>query len=209
MQLQLRFYGIETNLFSTQFYTEFLAGFILLLFEIMKKKINRPSLNKIVCIGIVILLSACSSHKRINKEASKIRCNKTVHFIFDEASNFAKIEYFGKETIGDSPYPNYKNTFKNSIIELNKITNAEIEFKQKLGLPTKSVMQVIMKIEKIVWVISRSSAVMTADLSFYVDGEKIGVIGENKVHWAGTKKGNLYKCLKNGTFNFLNIICSK
>ncbi|MEP0212060.1 MAG: hypothetical protein ABJD66_02515 [Cellulophaga sp.] len=50
---------------------------------------------------------------------------------------------------------------------------------------------------------------MTADLSFYVDGEKISVIGENKVYWAGTKKGNLYKCLKNGAFNFLNVICSK
>lgn len=156
----------------------------------------------LVCFG-------CSSHKKINQLAKTLECSKTYHFVFNELSNFAKIEYKGEDTIGNSEYPDYKKTFKESIENLNESTEAVLIYKDAFGFPDDSVIQVSVKIKSIVWDFGHINATMSTELEYEVGNEKINLIGDNRIQIAGTKKGNLFKSLKSGTYQFLNVMCYK
>jgi len=157
---------------------------------------------------IVPIIVSCASHKKVNKLTSQLNCNKTVHFVFDEASNFVKIEYKG-EHIGKSKYPDYKKTFRESVEELNRNSQATLINKEAIGIPMDSITQVSVRIEKIVWDFNFSSALMEAELVYTMSGQKINIIGNNKVFMAGTKKGSLLKSLKHGNYIFLTILCDE
>lgn len=172
---------------------------------IHKKKLNKVALY--LFSGFFIFFCACSSHKKINRLAEQLECDKAYHFVFDDASNFTKIEYIGEPTIGNSEYPNYKESFRKSIEQLNKSTSAKLVYKEAFGFPSDSIIQVRVRIEKIIWYIKKSSATMSTDLIYDINGKKIKITGDNTVHLAGTKTGNLYKSLKSGNLIFLNINC--
>lgn len=164
--------------------------------------------KNILLFSIVNFLFSCTSHKKVNKLASQLNCNKTIHFVFDDESKFAKIEYIG-DHFGNSEYPDYKRTFIESVEELDKESLAKMEYKDALGFPSDSIIQVTVRIEKIVWDFGFSSALMETELIYKLPDRNINIIGNNKVHMAGTKKGNLFKSLKHGNYMFLSIICDE
>ena len=76
-------------------------------------------------------------------------------------------------------------------------------------LPSKSATFARVRIEDIRLVAGFSSTVLEVDLLYQMEGEKkVHIIGKNKMHAAFTKKGSLYKALKNGHYLFISSICS-
>ncbi len=154
------------------------------------------------------VLLGCASHKRVNKLASELDCNKTIHFVFDRESKFAKVEYLGSPS-GDSPYPDYVKSFRASVEELDRDSKMKLRYKDALGFPSDSITQVTVKIERIVWGFKSSSALMEVELSYKMTDRKFNIIGNNKVYMSGTKKGNIFKCFKHGNYVFSSIICDE
>lgn len=136
-----------------------------------------------------------------------IYCNKEFHLTFDNSSNFAKIEYTGKDHYGNSAIPNYKETFENSISELADISKMKIVYKDVHGFPSDSIIQANVTIKKIIWEFGFSSATMEVELIYELPNKKIHIFADNKVYMSGTKKGNLFKCLKNAHYQFIQTIC--
>ena len=151
-------------------------------------------------------ISGCASHKKINRLAEKIECNKTILFVWDEAGNTVLIDRKGP-FVGNSGYPDYRKTFRESIEELNKHTTANLLYTMSPGFPSDSVQQVKVLIKKVTWTFGFSSALMETELMYQMDNEKINITGENKLYLAGTKKGNLFKSLKDGHYRLLKDIC--
>ncbi len=169
--------------------------------------VNGYSIHLLLFLFFSFLYS-CASHKIVDKNTAQLNCNKTIHFVFDDESKFAKIEYVG-ETLGNSEYPDYKKTFEKSVEELAEYSQANLEYKDALGFPSDSIIQVTVRIKKIVWNFGFSSALMETELIYKLPNRQINIIGNNKVYMAGTKKGNLFKTLKHGNYTFLSIICDE
>jgi len=154
-----------------------------------------------------LLITSCSSHKKINKLASNLDCSKSFEFIFDKESNFAKIEKTGP-SIGESKIPDYESTFVAAVEELQQNTSTNLSVKNSFGFPNDNVVKVIVKIERIEWNFRTADAIMNTDLSFKVKDKEFLITGTNTVYWHGTKKGNLHKSLKNGIYQFLSAFCT-
>ncbi|MEP3209744.1 MAG: hypothetical protein ABJN95_11165 [Maribacter sp.] len=141
--------------------------------------------------------------------ASQLNCNKTIHFVFDEESKFAKIEWKGDYISFGKAKLDYKKAFRESIEELNMESNAKLKYKNALGFPSDSIIQVVVRIEKVVWGFGLSSALMETELVYKLPERKINIIGNNKVYMAGNTKRNLFKTLKHGNYQLLSIICDE
>jgi hypothetical protein len=156
----------------------------------------------------IVLITSCSSHKKINKLASKLSCNKSIEFIFDKQSNYVKIVKTGPN-IGESKIPDYESTFIAAVAELQKSMNTKLSVENSIGFPTDSVVRVLVKIEKIEWDFRLADAIMNTDINFKVQGKEFPITGTNTVYWHGTKKGNLHKSLKSGIYQFLSSYCNQ
>ena len=64
-------------------------------------------------------------------------------------------------------------------------------------------------INEIIWTAGMFSAVMETQLKYQLDDQDIFITGTNKVYVGGTKKGNLYKSLKDGYYQLLKSVCSR
>lgn len=155
----------------------------------------------------ILLITSCSSHKKINKLASNLDCSKSFEFTFDNESNYAKIEKIGP-SIGESKIPDYESTFVAAIEELQQNMSTNLSVKNSFGFPNDNVVNVIVKIERIEWHFRTADAIMNTDLSFKVEDKEFLITGTNTVYWHGTKKGNLHKSLKNGIYQFLSSFCT-
>ena len=156
----------------------------------------------------VVFITSCSSHKKINKLASNLNCNKSIAFIFDKQSNSVKIVKIGPN-IGESKIPDYESTFIAAVEELQKSMNTKLSVENALGFPTDSVLRVNVKIEKIEWNFRAADAKMNTDIIFKVQDKEFPITGTNTVYWHGTKKGNLHKSLKSGIYQFLSSYCNQ
>lgn len=156
----------------------------------------------------IALIISCSSHKKINRLASELNCDKSIEFVFDEQSNFVKIVKAGPN-IGESKVPDYKSTFVAAVEDLQKSMNTKLRVKNAFGLPNDSIVRVVVKIEKIEWNFRAADAIMYTDINFKVQSREFPITGTNKVYWHGTKKGNLHKSLKSGIYQFLSVYCNQ
>ncbi|WP_394747727.1 hypothetical protein [Spongiimicrobium salis] len=173
---------------------------------------KKDSYNTIKAIsGFLCLLfcfSACAPHRKINRLASKINCDSNFEFTLDPSSKAVRVTYTG-EHYGYSEYPNYDITMRASIEDLAKDNpQLKIAYTDALGFPSDSIVKVNVKIVKILWHFKDSSASMEVDLVYELPDRKIHLVGNNKVFVAGTKKGNLFKALKHGNYQFLASYCS-
>lgn len=157
-------------------------------------------------LTLIIGLSGCASHKKINKQAREIDCHKTILFVYEKASDSVIIGRKGFSA-GSSPYPDYEKTLQKSIEELNKHTKANLLFENTAQTHSDSVIQVKVLIKAITWSFGFSTALMETNLMYQVDDENINIVGTNKVYLAGTKTGNLFKSLKDGNYQLLKKIC--
>src|SRR5690606_2746409 len=143
-----------------------------------------------------------------NKLAAEIDCNKNFYFAYDERSDFEKFRYEGLPTYGNSKFPDFKQTFIKSIQELNKDTKMSLKYVDSDVLTSNSETFAKVRIEDIRLVAGFSSAVLEVDLLYQMEGEKIRLTGKNKMNVGFTKKGILYKAIKNGHYLFISSICS-
>lgn len=165
-------------------------------------------MKKIIAIILIHLIFGCASHKKTNELASEIKCDKNFYFAYDKQSDFENFDYNGVH-VGNSKLPDFKQTFIESIIDLNKDTEMDLEFVESTIFPSISSVYTKVKIEEIRWNWGFADAVLEVDLEYEMDDEKIHITGRNKVYLGGTKKGNLYKALKNGHYQFIFAICSR
>jgi hypothetical protein len=152
-------------------------------------------------------VSNCASHRKINREISKISCSEEFYFALDKSSELVKIKYEG-EHWGKTKYPNYQSTFKDAIEELKSNSKIKMEYKDVLGFPTDEVIKVNVIIKSIVWEFKDTSATMKAELLYVTPNDSIYIEGMNKVIIGGSKTGNLMKSLKDGTYKFLSNFCT-
>ena len=175
----------------------------------MIHKILKPILKRRISLFLLVFTfctTGCASHKKINRLAGEIECNKTILFVWDEAGNSVLINRKGF-FMGNSVYPDYRKTFQKSIEELNQNTTANLLYTQNPGFASDSIIQVKVLIKDITWTFGFWSALMETELVYQLDNEKIDITGENKIFLAGTKKGNLFKSIKDGHYQLLNKIC--
>ncbi|MEP2299662.1 MAG: hypothetical protein ABJJ39_05550 [Kangiellaceae bacterium] len=156
----------------------------------------------------IAFITSCSSHKKINKLASELNCNKSIEFVFDKQSNLVKIVKTGP-SIGESKIPDYESTFVAAVEELQKSMNTKLNVENTFGFPTDSVVRVVVKIEKIEWNFRAADAIMNTEINFKVQNREFPITGTNTVYWHGTKKGNLHKSLKSGIYQFLSLYCNQ
>ncbi|WP_066219793.1 hypothetical protein [Formosa haliotis] len=162
-------------------------------------------------IKIIILsffFGACSSSKKIYSSAKKLDCDKKICFVFDRDSNFAPLTKNG-DHFGDSKFPDYESIFISSVMDFAENSKLDIENSAAVGIPTKSVDYVKIKIEKIDWTFTFFSAKMDVHLIYEINNQIIPLVGENHINifFFGTKKGQLYKSLLNGHYSFLQSYC--
>lgn len=162
----------------------------------------------IILFFAVTILHGCASHKKINRLVAEIDCNKTIHFALDKDIRFSKIEYRG-DHYGDSPYPDYRRSLREAVEELDEISPAKLVYKDALGFPSDSIIQVSVLIENIVWGFGSSSALMEAEIIYKMADREINIMANNKVFVGGTKKGNVFKTLKDGNYKLLSILCDE
>ena len=88
----------------------------------MIHKILKPILKRRISLFLLVIsfsISGCASHKKINRLAGEIECDKTILFEWDEAGNSVLIDRKG-HFAGNSVYPDYRKKFRESIEELKK-----------------------------------------------------------------------------------------
>ena len=111
-------------------------------------------------------------------------------------------------TYGSSKFPDFKQTFIKSVRELNMDTKMSLEFVDRNILPSNSDIFARVRIEDIRLVAGFSSAVLEVNLLYQMEDKKIRLTGKNKMNAGFTKKGSLYKAIKNGHYLFVTSICS-
>ena len=165
--------------------------------------------NVLSCV-FLFLCFGCSSHMKTNKLAADLDCpeNFSFFFTYDHANSSKEFGYSGETQIGSTPYPNFIEEFERSVKALNSETRFEMRMQESALLPQANFKEVKVTIQDIIWHFKKNQATMSISLDYEVDGQLIKVIGENTVFVAATKKGNFYKCLKNGHFQFLQRYCS-
>ncbi len=154
-----------------------------------------------------MLLMNCRSHKNINRLADSLVCEKPIEFIFDKYSNVVKIEKVGPY-IGESKIPDYELSFIKAVNELNKIVDGQLSVSNARGLPSDDIIKAEITITRILWEFTEVDATMSTDMVFKSNGEKVKITGKNVVYVHGTKKGNLWKSLKDGIYQYIYLNCN-
>lgn len=165
-------------------------------------------MKKLIGFTIMLMVFGCAPHKKTNKLASKLRCDRNFFLSYDARSDFEGFKYTG-EHYGKSKFPDFKKTFIKSIVELNNDTQMDVKFVESTILPSSSNNYAKVRIEEIRWNWKFSSAELEVDLQYEINEEKIYITGKNKIYLVGTKRGSLYKALKNGHYLFINALCSQ
>ncbi|SHG69123.1 hypothetical protein [Flagellimonas flava] len=128
--------------------------------------------------------------------------------MYDERSNDVGFEYSGKHW-GQSDYPDFKETFKKSIEDLDRHTSMDLVYLNGNILPTGDLTVAKVRIKKIRWHFGFSRMIMEVDLLYDVEGVTVSITGKNKVQVVATKEGNLFKSLKHGHYLFLSNLCER
>ena len=165
------------------------------------------SIRVIFSIILFVSFSNCASHKKVNRQMSKVHCSEEFYFALDKSSELVKIKYKGLHW-GKTKYPNYQSTFRDAIEELKSNSKIKIEYKDALGFPSDRIIKVNVIIKSILWEFKETSATMKTELLYEMPNDSIYITGINKVIIGGSKTGNLMKSLKDGTYKFLSTYCN-
>ncbi|SDH09249.1 hypothetical protein [Psychroflexus sediminis] len=165
------------------------------------------SIKIIFSIFFIVNLVSCASHKKINRQISKVFCSEEFYFALDKSSELVKIKYQG-EHWGKTKYPDYQSTFRDAIEELKSNSKIKMEYKHVLGFPSDKIIKVNVIIKSIEWEFKETSATMRTELLYEMPNDTIYITGVNKVIIGGSKTGNLMKSLKDGTYKFLTDFCT-
>jgi len=175
---------------------------------------NILELKKIGIFIIALLFIGCSSdrNRNINKMKAQLNCNKTVYIVWDESNNLAGIEAVGTfkndyATFTKGKRPNYKEIFIESLEALNKKQKTKFILKKNLVFPTDSIIQVTVKIDKIIWNKGYSKAAMDVYLIYKMRGNDIMLVGKGKAQSYVNARKNLLQSFEHGNLQFLLSVC--
>lgn len=165
-------------------------------------------------IFILINLLGCASNKQMRSLESQLNCNKTVHFIWDNSSDFVEIEskgiYKGDYiSFSNGKRPNYKKTFMKSLDKLNKKHVTKLVLKEAHGFPLDSVIQVTVKIDEIIWNKGFSSMIMDAYLVYEISNQDVQIVGQSNSKAWGRDEDALLQCFEHGNLQFLLSYCNE
>ncbi len=161
----------------------------------------------IYCFVLTSLL-CCKSHSEIKKLSSQINCNNTVHFVWDNDGNLAKTEKRGMHkdsyaTFFKGKKLDYKQIFIESVEELNGNYIGKYIYKENHGFPSDSIIQVTVKLEKIIWNMGFSKLVKDTQLSYSISNKDIELLTSSSVRGG---KG-LKECFENANLQFIMAMC--
>ncbi|WP_339848529.1 hypothetical protein [uncultured Dokdonia sp.] len=160
------------------------------------------------------LIIGCSSNRKMNTLISKSDCNKTVHFVWDESSNFTRIQSQGTFkndyfSLSKGKKLNYRSIFAESLKELGKKTNAKLLLKNSHTFPSDSIIQVTVKIENIVWHKGFSKAIMDTHLVYNISNQVVPILGKSKAQSNARAGKSLLQSFEHGNLLFLLAYCDR
>ncbi|MEP0265041.1 hypothetical protein [Dokdonia sp.] len=172
----------------------------------MKK--NAFFLSLFTCFVII----GCSSNRKMNTLIPKSNCDKAIHFVWDESSNFVRIESEGTFkndyfSLSKGKKLNYKSIFKESLEELSKKTNTKLILKNSHSFPSDSIIQVTVKIENIIWNKGFSKAIMDTHLVYNLSNDVIPILGKSKAQSNARAGKSLLQSFEHGNLLFLIAYC--
>lgn len=159
---------------------------------------------------IIVLLSllGCKSHQEIKNLSSQIDCKKTIYFIWDDESNVYKSEKRGNYKEGYSfrySDMDYKELFIESIEKLNEDYKGTYIYGKYSGFRPDSVIQVRVKLEKLVWHLNFSRSKRDLQLLYSTPNKDFRFLGNSnrKKHKA------MLESFKHGNLKFILATCNE
>lgn len=135
-----------------------------------------------VFVIVLLTLLSCKSHKEIKKLSPQVNCNKTIYFIWDDESNVYKSEKRGNYIEGYSFRQidiDYKEIFIESIEKLNEDYKGNYIYGKYSGFPSDSVIQVHVKLEKLVWRLNFSKSKRDLQLLYSTSDNDFQFLGKS------------------------------
>ncbi|WP_435135245.1 hypothetical protein [Formosa sp. A9] len=134
---------------------------------------------------IIVLFSllSCKSHKEIKKLSSQIDCKKTIYFIWDDESNALQSQTTGNYKLGYTFRNidiNLKELFIESVEKLNEDYKGTYIYGKYNGFPPDSIIQVRVKLEKLVWHLNYYKSKRDLQLVYSTSNEDFQFIGNSK-----------------------------
>jgi len=161
---------------------------------------------------MIVLLIGCSSNRKMNKIISQLNCTKTIYITWDDSNDLSQIESVGtfkndyaSFTIGKRL--NYKEIFIESIGELNKKHHTKFVLRDRPAFATDSIIQVKVKIDKIVWNKGFSKAIMDNHLIYQMRGQNISIMGKSKAQSYASARRSLLESFEHANLLFLLAAC--
>ncbi len=94
----------------------------------------------------------------------------------------------------------YKQIFIESIEELN----GNYSYKENHGFPSESIIQVTVKLEKIIWNMNFSKLIKDTELTYSINGKNIRLLASSNTRG---EKG-LKECFENANLQFIRTMCN-
>ncbi|WP_299214646.1 hypothetical protein [uncultured Aquimarina sp.] len=158
---------------------------------------------------IIVLLSllGCKSHKEIKKLASQVECKKTIYFIWDDESNVFQSEKRGNYKEGYT-FRNididYKELFIESIEKINNDYEGTYIYGKYSGFPSDSVIEVRVKLEKLVWHLNFSKSKRDLQLLYSTPNKDFQFLGKSK----RKKHKAMLESFEHGNLKFILAACN-
>lgn len=167
---------------------------------------------KIAVLMLTVLIFSCSSNRKMNSFKSKLNCNKTVHFIWDNANNLVKIESIGTykndyASFSKGKKIDYKAKFKESLEALNKKYKTKLILVDNHSFPSDSIIQVTVTIDKLVWNKGFSKAVLDNYLIYKTTDQDTPITGISKSQSNARAGLSLLQSFEHGNLLFLEANC--
>src|SRR5690606_6611757 len=152
-----------------------------------------------------LLFSDCSSNKEIRKLSSQLDCSKRIYLVWDDESNLAKSEKIGNHKDSYASYwkvkkLNHKEIFIKSLKEFNEKHEGEYIYTENRGFPSDSIIQVSVRLEKIVWDMGFSKMITDLHLVYTTPNKELSLMGTSN-GFRGEK--SFLKCFEDANLQFL------
>lgn len=169
-------------------------------------------MKKIGLLITSIVLLACSPGRKISSIKSQIKCNKTIHFVWDKSSDLIKIETQGTFKNEYASFTkrkklDYKKIFIESLENLNKKYKTKLFIKKSHGFPSDTIIQVTIKIDEIIWNKGFSNASMDNSLIYKTNDNSVQIAGISKNQSIANADKSLLQSFEHGNLLFLLASC--
>jgi len=160
----------------------------------------------------LVFISCSSSNRAIKSLKSQVTCDKIIHIVLDPENKFTRIESRGTSknnyiSFSKSKRINYTSILKTSLEKINKKHKTRFIYKSNHGFPSDSIVQVTLKMDKIVWNKGFSKAQMEVLFTYSVNDQKFTIVGISKFQSIASIEKSILQCLEHSNLQFLIAYC--